>query len=189
MRMKNHFSKMGKVLLSAALLSTVGITSCSDDDFHLKDYEDNAPTFLGQSIYHELARRGNFQTVVKLIDDLEYAEVLSKTGSKTMFVAPDSAWEKFFQNNSWGVSSYEEAHVYTEDIETPQFEPFNSDLFTEKIAETANKTAQVSHDLEMKRIKAKLIADLCKELVKTPIRYEDVPQRAREIADKAFENL
>ena len=108
MRMKNHFCKMGKVLLSAALLSTVGITSCSDDDFHLKDYEDNAPTFLGQSLYHELARRGNFQTVVKLIDDLEYAEVLSKTGSKTMFVAPDSAWEKFFQNNSWGVSSYEE---------------------------------------------------------------------------------
>ena len=108
MRMKNHFSKMGKVLLGATLLSTVNFTSCSDDDFHLKDYEDNAPSFLGQSLYHELSRRGNFQTVVKLIEDLEYAEVLSKTGSKTMFVAPDSAWEEFFRNNSWGVSSYEE---------------------------------------------------------------------------------
>ncbi|MBQ2123295.1 MAG: hypothetical protein II200_04810 [Bacteroidaceae bacterium] len=106
--MKNHFSKMGKVLLGATLLSTVNFTSCSDDDFHLKDYEDNAPSFLGQSLYHELSRRGNFQTVVKLIEDLEYAEVLSKTGSKTMFVAPDSAWEEFFRNNSWGVSSYEE---------------------------------------------------------------------------------
>lgn len=71
----------------------------------------------------------------------------------------------------------------------PQFTPFDSDLFTEKIAETANKTAQVSHDLEMKRIKAKLIADLCTELVRMPIRHEDVPQRAREIADKALENL
>lgn len=71
----------------------------------------------------------------------------------------------------------------------PQFEPFNSDLFTDKIAETANKTAQVSHDLEMKRIKAKLISDLCKELVKTPISYTDVPQIAREIADKALQNL
>ena len=108
MRMKNHFSKMGKALLGATLLSTVSITSCSDDDFHLRDYEDHAPSFLGQSLYHELQRRGNFQTVIKLIDDLEYAEVLSKTGSKTMFVAPDSAWEKFFATKPWGKSSYEE---------------------------------------------------------------------------------
>ena len=71
----------------------------------------------------------------------------------------------------------------------PQFEPFDSDMFTEKIAETANKTAKVSHELEMKRIKAKLIADLCTELVKMPIRHEDVPKIAREIADKALENL
>ena len=35
MRMKNHFSKMGKALLNVALLSAVGFTSCADDKFHL----------------------------------------------------------------------------------------------------------------------------------------------------------
>ncbi|MBR4296671.1 MAG: hypothetical protein IKT82_00590 [Bacteroidaceae bacterium] len=106
--MKNHFSKMGMALLNAALLSTVGFTSCADDKFHLKDYEESAPSFLGQSIYHELQNRGNYSTVVRLIDDLEYAEVLSKTGSKTLFVANDSAYAEFFKNNPWGVSSYDE---------------------------------------------------------------------------------
>ncbi len=110
MRMKNHFSKMGKALLSAALLSTVGFTSCADDKFHLKDYEESSPSFLGQSIYHELQNRGEYTTVLRLIDDLEYAEVLSKTGSKTLFVANDAAYAKFFAEggNPWGARSYED---------------------------------------------------------------------------------
>lgn len=73
----------------------------------------------------------------------------------------------------------------------PQFEPFNSDLFTEKIAETANKTAKATHEFNMKEIKAKLIADLCVKIVETS-EYEEpesVAQIAREIADKALENL
>lgn len=98
---------MGMALLNAALLSTVGFTSCADDKFHLKDYEESTPEFLGQSIYHELQNRGEFSTVLRLIDDLEYAEVLSKTGSKTLFVANDSAYGEFFKNNPWGVTSYE----------------------------------------------------------------------------------
>ncbi|MBO5676602.1 MAG: fasciclin domain-containing protein, partial [Bacteroidaceae bacterium] len=108
--MKNHFSKMGKALLNAALLSTVGFTSCADDKFHLKDYEDSKPSFLGQSIYHELQNRGEYSTVLRLIDDLEYAEVLSKTGSKTLFVANDEAYAKFFAEggNPWGVRSYDD---------------------------------------------------------------------------------
>jgi len=71
----------------------------------------------------------------------------------------------------------------------PQLSPFDSDLFTEKIAETANKTAQVSHDLEMKRIKAKMIADICVKLVEYPTPYGQVADIAREIADKALENI
>ncbi len=108
MRMKNHFSKMGKALLNVALLSTVGFTSCADDKFHLKDYEETTPAFLGQSIYHELQARGVYSNVLRLIDDLEYAEVLSKTGSKTLFVANDSAYAEFFKNNPWGVTCYED---------------------------------------------------------------------------------
>lgn len=105
MRMKNHFSKMGKALLNAALLSTVGFTSCADDKFHLKDLEEHPRH--GLSIYHELQNRGNYTYVLRLIDDLEYADVLSKTGSKTLFVANDAAYDEFFQNNPWGVSEYD----------------------------------------------------------------------------------
>ena len=105
MRMKNHFSKMGKALLNVALLSAVGFTSCADDKFHLKDLEENARG--GQSIYHELQSRGEYTTVLKLIEDLDYADVLSKTGSKTLFVANDKAFEDFFAKEPWaGVKSY-----------------------------------------------------------------------------------
>lgn len=106
--MKNRFSKMGKSLLGAmCLLSTCGITySCSDD----YDLDETMPSFLGGSIYDELksGRSGNFSTVVRLIDDLKYTDVLSKTGSKTLFVADDDAYKKFFENNSWGVTKYED---------------------------------------------------------------------------------
>ena len=96
MRMKNRFSKMGKTLLSAmCLLSMGGITySCSDD----YDLDETMPNFLGGSIYDELKAR-DFKTVVRLIEDLGYKEVLAKTGSKTLFVADDAAYERFFANN------------------------------------------------------------------------------------------
>ena len=75
--MKNRFCRMGKQLLGVAcLLSTCGVTySCSDD----YDLDETKPSFLGQSIYDELNARGNFKTVIRLIDDLDYKEVLSKT--------------------------------------------------------------------------------------------------------------
>lgn len=98
MRMKNRYCRMGKALLAAmCLLSTCGITySCSDD----YDLPDTKPGFLGGSIYDELKTR-NFNTVVRLIDDLGYADVLSKTGSKTLFAASDSAYQQFFATTTW----------------------------------------------------------------------------------------
>lgn len=106
MRMKNRYCRMGKSLLGAmCLLSTCGVTySCSDD----MDLEESKPSFLGGSIYDELKASGKYTNVVRLIDDLEYADVLSKTGSKTLFVADDEAYAKFYRNNSWNVSSYEQ---------------------------------------------------------------------------------
>lgn len=71
--------------------------------------------------------------------------------------------------------------------ETPFFG--NSDNFAKEITEAGIKAAKATHEFNMREIKAKLIADLCKELVKMHMRYTDVPQIAREIADKALENL
>lgn len=106
MRMKDRFCRIGKHLLGVAcLLSTCGVTySCSDD----YDLDETKPSFLGQSIYDELNARGKFKTVIRLINDLDYQEVLSKTGSKTLFVADDTAYDQFFKNNPWGVKRYED---------------------------------------------------------------------------------
>ena len=101
MRMKNRFSKMAKSLLYAmCFVSICGVSySCTDD----YDLDEKAPSFLKGSIYDELKTRTDrkFQTLVRLIDDLNYAEVLAKTGSKTIFAADDEAFEVFFRTNNW----------------------------------------------------------------------------------------
>ena len=88
---------------AAFLLGGVLVTSCSDDLLT------GQPSWLGESIYDELDRRGNFTETLKLINaqDEDYASVLKKTGSKTLFVADDAAWAEFYKNNPWGVTSVE----------------------------------------------------------------------------------
>ena len=76
--------------------------------------EGELPSWLGESIYKELQQpkelEGTFKTYCQLIEDLGYSEVLSKTGSKTIFPANDEAFARFFAggNNKFGASSYEE---------------------------------------------------------------------------------
>ena len=109
--MKNRFCRMSKQLLGVAcLLSTCGVTySCSDD----YDLDETSPSFLGKSIYDELKAKGNFKTVIRLIDDLrEPKEVLSKTGSKTLFVANDDAYTEFFKTTTWKDSNGELVRSY-----------------------------------------------------------------------------
>ena len=104
--MKNRFCRMGKTMIGAFLLLSIGgITYSCQDDYKL---DETRPSFLGGSIYDELKGRNKFNYTVRLIEDLGYKEVMSKTGSKTLFVAPDAAYEEFFKNNKWGVSSYEQ---------------------------------------------------------------------------------
>ena len=101
---------MKKLFLYASLLC-MGMSSCT------KDYvvpEDELPSWLGESIYKELHSssqlEGTFNTYCRLIDDMGYAEVLNKTGSKTIFPANDEAFARFFANgnNKFGVSSYDQ---------------------------------------------------------------------------------
>lgn len=115
--MKDRLSRMGSTLLSAVcLLSTCGIaTSCWDN----YDLDEKMPTILGESIYDELKKDGNFTNQVRLIDDLGYAEVLSKTGSKTLFVAPDNAFRAFFENCPWKDGSGQPVRSY-EQLSTNQ---------------------------------------------------------------------
>jgi uncharacterized surface protein with fasciclin (FAS1) repeats len=104
MCMKDRLFRIRRLLLGAmALLLTGGLMySCSDD----YDLPDKTPGWLGSSIYNYLKEQGNFTNTVKLIDDLDYAEVLAKTGSKTLFAADDDAYNRFFAKNPWGVHQY-----------------------------------------------------------------------------------
>lgn len=107
---QRFLEKLGRGLMPvlALALPLVGvggglITSCSPD--YELGKED--PNWLGNSIYDYLQTNGNFKNTVRLIDDLNYAQVLGRTGSKTLFVADDDAFERFYRNNTWGVTNYE----------------------------------------------------------------------------------
>lgn len=89
------------------LILTLGLlmlVSCKDDYF----YDDELPEWLGESIYDYLEDDGNYSNYIRLIDELNYKPILSLTGSKTLFVANDSAFTEFYKGNEWGVSKYED---------------------------------------------------------------------------------
>ena len=102
--MKNRPKKTALRWWLPMMVACVLCTSCRED-YYLDEKE---PTWLGESIYEFLDEEGTYTYFVRLIDDLDYTEVLSKTGSKTLFVVDDATFEAFFANNAWGVSSYDE---------------------------------------------------------------------------------
>ena len=85
------------------LMSVWALQSCKDDDILLT----GQPDWLGNSIYERLQDEGNYTITLRLIDELGQKEVLSHTGSKTLFAADDAAYAEWFKNNSWGVDSYD----------------------------------------------------------------------------------
>lgn len=96
--MKDRLSKISKRATHAlCLLAACGLTySCADE----YKWDDEAPTSFHTSIYSYLAEGKGYTTFVKLIDDLGYKEDLSRTGSRTLFVANDSAFARFFRENA-----------------------------------------------------------------------------------------
>ncbi|MCH5175628.1 MAG: fasciclin domain-containing protein [Prevotellaceae bacterium] len=104
--MNKRFCKLGQYAARAFFLFAMcGATySCKDDYI----FDDGDPSWLGSSIYEYLESQGNYTNFVKLINDLDYKEVLARTGSKTLFVANDEAFSTFYQSNPWGVSSYDQ---------------------------------------------------------------------------------
>ncbi|MCR4602507.1 MAG: hypothetical protein K5683_03090 [Prevotella sp.] len=70
--------------------------------------DERTPEGWGASIYSWLDEQGNYTNTVRMIKDLGYQDVLAKTGSKTLFVADDEAYGRFYQNNPWGAGSYEQ---------------------------------------------------------------------------------
>ena len=94
--------KTRKELWIALLVGGFVLSSCQEYDL-----DEKTPEGYGASIYSWLDEQGDFTNMVRLIDDLNYREVLDKTGSKTLFAADDEAFGRFFQKNDWGVRNYE----------------------------------------------------------------------------------
>jgi uncharacterized surface protein with fasciclin (FAS1) repeats len=90
-------------------------SACNDwiDDYEMNNHE---PDYLKASIYDYLKNDGNYTYFTRIIDMTEedgvkYSEILGKTGSKTLFVANDDAFREFFQNNEYGIKSFEDFSV------------------------------------------------------------------------------
>ena len=92
-----------RTLLPACLLALSAMTASCDKDELMDD-----PSWLGNSIYERLQDDGHFSYTLRLIDDLGQKEVLSQTGSKTLFAADDAIYDNFFASNPWGVHRYED---------------------------------------------------------------------------------
>ena len=95
--------KTRKEFWIALLVGVFVLSSCQQYDL-----DENTPEGWGNSIYSWLDEQGNFTNTVRMINDLNYQEVLGKTGSKTLFVADDAAYDRFYGNNPWGVKRYED---------------------------------------------------------------------------------
>ena len=105
--MKKYFEKalyrpFGLLILFALVVSA--LSSCND----IYQLDNSEPEFLGGSIYDYLNTDGHYSNYVRLIDDLNYGDVLKRTGSKTLFVSSDSAFTQFFKSNEWNVHSYDQ---------------------------------------------------------------------------------
>lgn len=107
------FELSKKTLMGVCLAVVCGVFSSCKDDYDLDD-KGNYPSWLGNSIYEELKNpnqevlTGTFQNYLRLIEDLGMAEDLARTGSLTIFPANDEAFNRFYANNAWGVTKYED---------------------------------------------------------------------------------
>ncbi len=103
---KSRRKKMCKNFLLGGLLCLAGFTTYSCSDTYDLDSKQPSDSSRNETIYSFMEKKGDFKIFLQLIKDLGYDEVLSKTGSKTLFPANDAAFEEFFSDNEWGVSSY-----------------------------------------------------------------------------------
>lgn len=104
--MKNRLSNLSRnACFMMLLLAVSGVSTSCKDEYEL---DDEKPSWLDTSIYDKLQNKGNYKNYLRLIGDPDVnptnarplTEVLSRTGSKTVFAADDDAWATFYANNA-----------------------------------------------------------------------------------------
>ena len=113
--LKHRLSKICSTTFVVLCMLFTGsfIFSSCQDMFDIYKYDDGEPDWLGSSIYDFLkdeTSKGEhtYKNYIGIIDSLGYKDILSRTGSKTLFVADDASFETFYANNRWGVKSFSE---------------------------------------------------------------------------------
>lgn len=76
----------------AAMFLTIAVVGCKDG----YEWAEEKPVWLGESIYDELERRGEFEIFLQIACDLGREEFLKKTGSVTVYAATDDAYRAYF---------------------------------------------------------------------------------------------
>ncbi len=99
----HKFRQLRKTALALLAITTV-LVSCKDPYY----YDDREPEWLGASIYDYLEKKGDFKYFLRIVDTTGYAETLKRTGSKTVFVCPDSCFEYYFKHNEDGITCFED---------------------------------------------------------------------------------
>lgn len=79
-----------------AMTVIVGMSACKDD----YALDDEKPEWLGNSVWDELDRRGNYTQYMRLMKEIDMSEVLKRTGSRTVFATPDEKFDEFFAANA-----------------------------------------------------------------------------------------
>lgn len=104
---------MSSLLAMFVLFVGGSLQSCKDwlDEYPYDNPGD--PSWLGPNIYDFLKKgtpNHSYENFIAIIDSLGEKESLAHTGSKTLFVADDKAFEEFFKSerNVWGVTSVQE---------------------------------------------------------------------------------
>ena len=95
MKQTNSKNRSGLVRVILSVLVAASFTWSCRPDF---DLDKRFPEWLGTSIYETLDKGFDghtFKYYVRLIDSLGQKSILAKTGSRTLFVADDEAFEKF----------------------------------------------------------------------------------------------
>lgn len=109
--LRHRLSKFGKTsLLALCALLVGGMFNSCQDHFDEYTYDDgDQPSWLGESVYSFLRNNTSghsYNYYADIVDRLGQTETFNRTGSKTLFVADDAAFERFFRNNNWGVKSF-----------------------------------------------------------------------------------
>lgn len=183
--MTNRLSKWSRhSTRMACLLAACGLMYACTDEFIL---DDEKPSWLNSSIYERLELEGNYKTYLKLLADKDVnregerplTDVLGRTGSKTVFVANDSAWDAFFaanaklpESNPWHYATSYENLSQSQKKLLVHTSMLNNAIVMENLAssETSNNSSPVRGEY-MRRYTDVLVTDSI-----TYLSSKDLPQ-------------